>query len=302
MGHCAATAVMEDIIANNGGAYPGMVIPRMIAEGYTVLAVPSIHYRNILRPDTFVDITGIMNCSLKVDSFIPWSFSSPFLACWIFWAAVITGRSSCMVYLARLGAASVYPALDSSIPRFISSSPDPGHGVGISIIPMEMMNRPIRRLHIYWIITICIPCPACLLPANGADQPTGTTPVASTDRPLISFMDSAKAAGQQWRWLSFLPGWIQQRAHGIIQSPYDIIFSWGMKGQAFRRFEDTLTSGNDYCFNIQEAFNASPSSRVILNTYSCWKLPAGLTWTIRPASYPATYRSTGYFRPWQHQF
>ena len=28
--------------------------------------------------------------------------------------------------------------------------------------------------------------------------------------------------------------------------------------------EDTLTSGNDYYFNIQEAFNASPSSPVIL--------------------------------------
>jgi hypothetical protein len=44
-GHCAGTAIAEDVVNNAGNDSSGVAIPKLIEQGYTVLAVPMIHYQ-----------------------------------------------------------------------------------------------------------------------------------------------------------------------------------------------------------------------------------------------------------------
>lgn len=44
-GHCAGTAIAEDVINNAGNTSNGIAISKLIEQGYTVLAVPMIHYQ-----------------------------------------------------------------------------------------------------------------------------------------------------------------------------------------------------------------------------------------------------------------
>ncbi len=115
-GHCAGNAMAEDIMVNGSGRGSGLVIPRMVREGYTVLAVPMIHYRN--RPPTGYVCGYNGHDPLFLDSLYAYPlglFFKPLIA-----SLNSLGRSNYTdIYMCGLSGGgwvcSVYPAMDSSI-------------------------------------------------------------------------------------------------------------------------------------------------------------------------------------------
>jgi hypothetical protein len=115
-GHCAGTAVAEDVLVNGSIGPQGQVIPQLIAEGYTVLAVPMIFYRNFPRTGYVCGYNGHDQLFIDNQYARPLSlFFKPLIA-----ALNFLGRANFNdIYLMGLSGggwvASVYPAMDSSI-------------------------------------------------------------------------------------------------------------------------------------------------------------------------------------------
>lgn len=115
-GHCAATASIEDVWTNNNHEEPGLVIPRLIAEGYTVLSVPMLNYR-LAPPNEYY--CGYNNHNAL---FQQGHYANPLA---LFFRPLIAslnylGRSNySAIYMCGLSGGgwttSVYPAIDSSI-------------------------------------------------------------------------------------------------------------------------------------------------------------------------------------------
>lgn len=280
-GHCAATAVTEDIIANNGGAYPGMVIPRMIAEGYTVLAVPSIHYRNIPPAGYICGYNGHHELFAEGGFLHPLGlFFKPVLASLNF-----LGRSNyqeiVMCGLSGGGwATSVYPALDSSIrvsfPVAGSWPMAVRHYFDNSYGDDEQTYPPLTHLLDYHDLYTL----SCLSPARKMVQINNRYDPCCFNGSTahIFYADSVKKAlgnsGGDFRF--YLDEF--SNGHMVSSKALDIICAFLRNERAGLSSlpEDTLTSGNDYYFNIQEAFNASPSSPGNTLTYSLLKAPRWL--------------------------
>ncbi len=115
-GHCAGVAIAEDILDINNGTEPGLVIPSLVAEGYTVLAVPMISYK--ATPVDGIACGYNNHDELFADGHYtnPLSFYfKPLIA-----SLNYLGRSNYSdIYMCGLSgggwATSVYPAIDSSV-------------------------------------------------------------------------------------------------------------------------------------------------------------------------------------------
>jgi hypothetical protein len=115
-GHCAGTAIAEDVFANNNGVRPGLVIPALIERGFTVLAVPMPHYQQWIPSNFVCGFNG--HDQLFQDSLYNYPFA-------LFFKPLIAslnqlGRSNYSgIYMTGLSgggwATSIYPAIDSSI-------------------------------------------------------------------------------------------------------------------------------------------------------------------------------------------
>ena len=57
-GHCAGVAPAEDVIINNRNIFPGLVIPALIEQGYTVLAVPMLNYKTTTQLGVYCGYDG----------------------------------------------------------------------------------------------------------------------------------------------------------------------------------------------------------------------------------------------------
>jgi len=115
-GHCATIAPTEDIWVNANQTEPGLVIPRLIAEGYTVLAVPMINYRTTPANNYYCGYNN-HNALFNDGHYTnPLSlFFKPLIA-----SLNYLGRSNYQsIYMCGLSgggwATSIYPAIDTSI-------------------------------------------------------------------------------------------------------------------------------------------------------------------------------------------
>ena len=115
-GHCAGAATVEDVCDNNAGAEPGLIIPALIADGYTVLAVPMLNYK-LLYPTGLV--CGYNNHdALFAEGHYPNPLSlffKPLVAC-----LNRLGRNNySAIYMCGLSGGgwvtSVYPAMDAAV-------------------------------------------------------------------------------------------------------------------------------------------------------------------------------------------
>jgi hypothetical protein len=115
-GHCAGVAISEDVMVNGLGTDPGLVIPQLIAAGYTVLAVPMFHYQ-------FSPFDGYVCGYNRHDEFFAdnlYTFPLGYFFKPLAASLNQLGRSNySAIYMCGLSgggwATSVYPALDSSI-------------------------------------------------------------------------------------------------------------------------------------------------------------------------------------------
>ena len=115
-GHCAGSAIVEDVYNNANRVGNGIVIPRLIDSGYTVLAVPMINYKNRTRSGYFCGYNN--HNQLFADSLYSYPlglFFKPLIA-----ALNQLGRNNFPeIYMMGLSGGgwttSVYPAMDSTI-------------------------------------------------------------------------------------------------------------------------------------------------------------------------------------------
>ena len=117
-GHCAGSATVEDVTANNNEDEPGLVIPALIAQGYTVLAVPMLTYKS--SPGLGYTCSYNGHNELFMDNHYPFPlrfFFKPLIA-----SLNLLGRSNySAIYMCGLSGGgwvtSIYPAIDSSITK-----------------------------------------------------------------------------------------------------------------------------------------------------------------------------------------
>ena len=115
-GHCAGTAIAEDVVNNAGNDSAGVAIPKLLEQGYTVLAVPMIHYQ--LMPRNGYSCGNNRHDQLFSDSLYTYPlglFFKPLIA-----GLNAIGRSNyTSIYMMGLSGGgwttSVYPAIDSTI-------------------------------------------------------------------------------------------------------------------------------------------------------------------------------------------
>jgi hypothetical protein len=115
-GHCAGTNTVEDILGNNGGTEPGIVIPGLLKEGYTVLAVPMIYYGFSIPNGLSCGSDGHNNLFNQGHYPFPLSFFfKPLIAS----LNQVNRSNYSAIYMCGLSGGgwttSVYPAIDSSI-------------------------------------------------------------------------------------------------------------------------------------------------------------------------------------------
>jgi hypothetical protein len=122
-GHCVANTAGEDI-TTGGGDTIAITIPRLIAEGYTVLTVPMLYYNVVPATYNFAPLTGIADCTNNHDLLFSQKNYSDTLIRNFFKCVLASlnklGRQNfskiSMIGLSGGGwTASIYPAIDTSI-------------------------------------------------------------------------------------------------------------------------------------------------------------------------------------------
>lgn len=278
-GHCATTAVAEDILANGGGQAPGVVIPRMIAQGYTVLAVPMIHYRFNPPPGYTCGYNG--HNELFTEGYFAFPlglFFKPLIA-----SLNLLGRSnfSSISLMGLSGGgwvSSVYPAIDSSIgysvpvagswPMAVRNAFFPGGGDFEQTYPPIFSN--FLDYHDLYTLSCLAPARKMLQINNRYDPCCFNGSVAH-----IYYMDSIQQAlartGGEFRF------YLDETSNGHVVSnrAMDIAIAYirDETGSLNRLPPDTMTGGQTYAFNLAEEFNGTTARQ----TYSLLKAPNWLS-------------------------
>lgn len=282
-GHCAGTAIAEDIVANNAGNFPGRVIPRLLAQGYTVLAVPMIHYRSVPPLDYNCGYNG--HNEIFTEGFYPYPmglFFKPLVA-----SLNHLGRNNySAIYMLGLSgggwAASLYPAIDSSIrvsfpvagswPMPVRQAFYPAIGDYEQTYP-PLFSQFIDYHDLYTL--------SCLAPArkmlqinnrfdpccfNGADA-------------HIYYVDSVKRAlaGTGGEFAYYLDE--SNANHSVSDKAMDIVMGFlnGQRGTLINEPPPVAENGGNYQYDIRGNFSASPLPSSGNLQYSLLKAPNWLT-------------------------
>lgn len=280
-GHCAGAATAEDVMGNANGLSPGTVIPRLIAEGYTVLAVPMIHYQN--NPPTGFVCGYNGHDPLFLDSL----YAKPLA---LFFKPLIAslnqlGRSNyAAIYMTGLSGGgwttSVYPAMDSSIRISIpvaGSWPIPVRNSYYTGGDSEQYYPPVFKdlLDYHELYTL-----ACLAPArkmlqinNRYDECCFNGSVAH-----IFYVDSVKKALQgSGGVFSFYLDESDTR-HAVTNRAMDVMLTFiaNEEGSLLINPVDSVYGGMTYYYNIKNNFtvNTTPDNSVL--QYSLLKGPEWL--------------------------
>lgn len=280
-GHCAGIATTEDVIANGSGAEPGLIIPAMLADGYTVLAVPMINYQNVV-PQGYS--CGYNNHSAVFeDGHYQYSlalFFNPLIASLNF-----LGRANySSIYMCGLSGGgwttSIYPAIDSSISCSFPVAGSWPMPVRLKYYPegdYEQFYPPLYSLlDLHELYTL-----SCLAPARKMLQINNRYDNCcfSGSFQHIYYIDSVAKAleGTGGNYKFYLNE--RDTIHRITERSVEVI-------QAFMRNEaadlqqlpaDSIVNGENYIYDIKNNFivNTSPDNSRL--RYSLLRAPDWLT-------------------------
>jgi len=279
-GHCAATPIIEDIWVNASNTEPGLVIPRLIAEGYTVLAVPMINYRT--SPPNYY-YCGYNNHNAL---FTEGHYSNPLS---LFFRPLIAslnylGRSNYdSIYMCGLSGGgwitSVYPAMDTSIvysfpiagawPKVVRSLFYPNGD-------KEQTYPPLYNLldtHELFVLGCLAPARKMLQVNNRFDNCC----FGGTEGHLY-YVDSVKKAlqGTGGVFDFYLDETVAN--HQVAPHALQVILEYIQQGSSYLTSPpgDTVTAGKPYTYNIGVHFPLVNGIPEILQ-YSLLKAPSWIT-------------------------
>ncbi len=281
-GHCAGTAVAEDVLGNADGTEPGIVIPALLAAGYTVLAVPMIHYQQVPPTGLVCGYNGhdpLFNDSLY--TYPMGLFFTPLIAS----LNQLNRASYLAIYMCGLSgggwATSVYPAMDSSIsvsvpvagswPLALRSFFNVG---GDS----EQFYTPVFSglLDYHELYTL-----SCLAPARKMLQINNRYDGCCFDGSVahIFYADSVQKAlqgtGGQFAFYLDESG----TRHAITARAMQVIatFIAGEQGALVSYPEDSIAGGMNYMYTIGDQFTVNATPDPASYQYSLLKAPSWLS-------------------------
>ncbi len=281
-GHCAGVATSEDIVANGKGEEPGLVIPALVAKGYTVLAVPMINYHSQIPIGYNCGYNG--HDDLFADGNYPYPmalFFKPLIA-----SLNKLGRQNYSdIYMTGLSGGgwttSIYPAIDSSISMSFpvaGSWPIPVRyvyyptvGDGEQSYP-SIFNDLLDYHEIYSL--------ACLAPARKMLQINNRYDACcfAGAEPHIFYVDSVakalNASGGEFRF--YLDE--TDTGHQVTPRALEIMFTYinNQTGYLQQKPADTITNGTLYSYNIKNNFRVNSIADNSVWKYSLLKSPAWL--------------------------
>lgn len=280
-GHCAAISTIEDVVANGFGTEPGIIIPAMLADGYTVLAVPMINYQ---IPAHLGYTCGYNNHDALI---LDGHYQNPLS---FFFTALIAslnhlGRSNySSIYMAGLSGGgwttSIYPALDSSIScsfPVAGSWPMPVRLKYYAEGDYEQFYPPLySTLDLHEMYTL-----ACLAPARKMLQINNRYDNCcfSGSFQHIYYIDSVAKAlegtGGTYKFYLDETG----NTHAIAKRSWEVIQAFIRNEQASLQTlpADSIVNGENYSYNIKNNFtlNTTPDDAAL--KYSLLRAPDWLT-------------------------
>ncbi len=281
-GHCAAIATTEDVVQNNDGMAPGSIIPGLVAQGYTVLAVPMLNYQQ-LAPNGYT--CGFNNHdALFTDGHYAnplFPFFKPLIA-----ALNFLGRSNYNdIYMCGLSgggwATSIYPAIDSSISMSFpvaGSWPLAVRNVFYTGGDLEQYYPALFRdkLDYHEIYTL-----ACLAPARKMLQINNRYDNCcfAGATPHIYYVDSVKKAleGSNGTFKFYLDE--TEANHTVSERALAVMLRFINNENAFlqNNLPDSLAGGSNYFYDIRNNFslNVTPDNSTL--QYSLLKAPGWLS-------------------------
>jgi hypothetical protein len=274
-GHCAGSATAEDIIGNNDGAEPGGVIPALIAEGYTVLAVPMVHYQ--AAPPVGL-VCGYNNHDPLIQNGnypYPLSFFFKPLIASLNW---LDRSGFTAIYMTGLSGGgwttSVYPAMDSSISISFPVSGSWPLGIRMDLRDSEQGYLPVfgELLDYHELYTLaCLAPPRRMLQINSRFDAccyTGSTAHVYYADSVSKVLANTGGAYKFYLDESHLSHKISSRALQVITK-----FISDETGILQQLPMDTVMNGAHYLYNIASNFAGSPVPLTLPVTYSLLKAP-----------------------------
>jgi len=280
-GHCAGVAVSEDILGNNNEIEPGLVIPALIAKGYTVLAVPMINYKA-------VPVTGL-GCGYNNhdELFNEAHYEHPLS---LYFTPLIASlnyldrNSFSSIYMCGLSGGgwttSIYPAIDSSVScsfPVAGSWPMAVREVFHTVGDYEQTYPPLfaHLLDYHEIYTL-----SCLAPArkmlqinNRYDECCFAGPTAH-----IYYVDSVAKAlnGTNGMFKFYLDE--TGTAHAITSRAVQVMLTFIANENAVLHIKpaDSVISGTNYFYDIKSNFYVNNSTDSSSLRYSLLKAPSWL--------------------------
>ncbi len=297
-GHCAAIATIEDVVQNNDGLAPGSIIPGLVAEGYTVLAVPMLNYQQIAPLGYtcgFNNHDALFTDGHYANPLYP--FFKPLIA-----ALNFLGRSNYNdIYMCGLSGggwvASIYPAIDSSISisfPVAGSWPLPVRSVYYTGGDLEQYYPPLFRdmLDYHEIYTL-----ACLAPARKMLQINNRYDNCcfAGETPHIYYVDSVKKAleGSNGTFKFYLDE--TEANHTVSERSLAVMLKFINDENAFlqNNLPDSLAGNASYFYNIRNNFslNTAPDNSTL--QYSLLKAPGWLSLNATTGELNGVVPSTG---------
>ena len=281
-GHCAGIATAEDVFENNFGVEPGLVIPALLAEGYTVLAVPTVNYQ-FTYPNGLA--CGFNNHdALFVDNHYQHPlafFFRPVIA-----SLNLLGRSNYnAIYMCGLSGGgwttSIYPALDSSISYsfpIAGSWPVPLTYAFNSLGDYEQSYPPLfgHLLDYHELYTL-----ACIAPARKMLQINNRYDACCFDgaEAHVFYVDSVAAAlrGTGGLFKFYLDE--TSTSHQITPRALEVMFTFLRNDTAFLLNEpaDSAINGQAYEYDIKNNFALTTAPDNSTLRFSLLKAPSWLS-------------------------
>jgi len=281
-GHCAGTAIAEDVYNNEGSNGNGVAIPTLLAQGYTVLAVPMLHYQMFPR-------LGYSCGSNRHDPLFSDGYYSYPLA--LFFRPLIAGLNQlgrenyAAIYMMGLSGGgwttSVYPAVDSSISMsfpIAGSWPIAVRNYYYSDGDGEQYYAPVFRnlLDYHDLYTLsCLAPPRKMLQINNRYDPCCFNGSFQHLFYVDSVVNALAGTGGEFSYYLDETG----NRHAVTEKAMQVILKYIDldRAQLINLPDDSITAGMPYYYNISSNFTTQQFSNQLSLSYSLLKAPDWIT-------------------------
>ena len=281
-GHCAGAASAEDVIINNKNVFPGLVIPTLIAQGYTVLAVPMLNYKTTTQLGVYCGYDGHNDLFTdNVYSFPLRFFFKPLIA-----SLNLLGRNNySAIYMSGLSGGgwvtSVYPAIDTSITMSFPVAGSWPMPVRFAFYPQlgdyEQTYLPVftELLDYHELYTLACVAPARkMLQVNNRFDPCCFSGSAAH----IYYADSVQKAliGTGGLYKFYLDE--TDTTHSVTAKALQVIlrFIANEEGKLLSVPDDSTTNGMEYYYNIKNNFRTESGTQPATLKFSLLRSPSWL--------------------------